>query len=176
MPDQLCHSQGTACVARGWLDPQPLERSVSQHSSVSDTVEGHAAGQAQVLKTGLPMCRPRHAQHDLLADDLNRARQVHLPLRQLRFRHTGRATEQAIEGSVRHREAREVIEVLLVQGERAVLAEVDQLSIDHIHVLGLAVRRKAHHLVFARIDLEPGVIGEGGVQQAKRVGPMQLPK
>src|SRR5437867_8144287 len=57
--------------------------------------------------------------------------------------------EQPVESAVRHRETREIVEVLLIERERAVLAQVDQRPIDHIHVVGLAVGREAHDLVFA---------------------------
>ena len=41
-------------------------------------------------------------------------------------------------------------------------------------VLRLAVGREPHHLVLAGVDLEAGVVGEGGVEQAQRVGEVQL--
>ena len=43
-----------------------------------------------------------------------------------------------------------------------------------VGVLRLAIGREPHHLVFAGVHLEAGVIGEGGVQQAERVREMNL--
>ncbi len=43
-----------------------------------------------------------------------------------------------------------------------------------LDVLRLAVRREAHHLVFAGVDLEAGEVGERGIQQAERVRKAQL--
>ena len=37
-------------------------------------------------------------------------------------------------------------------------------------VLWFTVGGKAHHFVFAGIDLESGVVGEGGIEQAQGVG------
>src|SRR6266404_3643845 len=41
---------------------------------------------------------------------------------------------------------------------------------DSIGISGLAIRRQPHHLVFARIHFEAGVIGERRLKQANRVG------
>ena len=45
-----------------------------------------------------------------------------------------------------------------------------------LHVLRLAVGRQAHDLVLAGVDLEPGVVGEGGVEQPERVRKGNLPE
>ena len=49
-----------------------------------------------------------------------------------------------------------------------------RLSQDRARVLRLAVGRQAHHLVFAGIDLEAGVIGEGRIEQAERMREVDL--
>ena len=116
---------------------------------------------------GLPVRRARHAQHDLFADDLDRPREVHLALRQLVSGIARRAAEQLVERAVGHRQAGEIVEVLLVQPERAVFLQVDQLVVDQVDVLRLAVRREAHDLVFAGIDLEARVVRERGIQQTR---------
>ena len=38
-----------------------------------------------------------------------------------------------------------------------------------VQVTGLAIRRQSHHLVLAGVDLESGVVGERGVEEAERV-------
>src|SRR5207247_11152932 len=135
VPDQLSHAQCATGIARGGLDPEPLERTLSEQAPVRDTVERHAPGETQVLEPRLPMRRPRHAHHDLLAHDLDRAREIHLPLGELRFRYARRTPQQRVERAVGHRETGEVIEVLLVERERAVLAQVDELAVDDIDIL-----------------------------------------
>ena len=45
---------------------------------------------------------------------------------------------------------------------------------DEVEVLRLPIRSEPHHLVLAGVDLEAGVIGEGRVEQAERVGPPQF--
>ncbi len=120
------------------------------------------------------MSRSGHAEHHLFADGLDGAGDVHLSLRQFGLWHPRRPAEQVVEGPVGHREACEVVEVLLVQDERPILAQVHQLREDHLHVLGLAVRRETHHLVFTGVDLESGVVRESGIQEPERVGPADL--
>src|SRR3954465_2737887 len=120
------------------------------------------------------MRRARHAQHDLLADHLDGASEVHLLLRQRRSQRAGRPAEELSERLAGHGQTTEIIEVLLIQPERSVLAQVDEITQNEIHVARLPVRSKAHHLVFTGIHLEAGVIGEGRVQQAKRIWPSEL--
>src|SRR5438046_2023757 len=154
MPDELRHAERAAGVSSRRLDPQSPERALAQEAPVGHAVERHAAGETQVLHPGLPLYRARHAQQDLLAHDLDRAREVHLTLRELGFGHPRRPSEELVEGTVRHGEAGEVVEVLLVERERAVLTQVHELAADDIHVPGLTVGREAHDLVFARVHLE----------------------
>src|SRR4051812_48980822 len=120
------------------------------------------------------MRRARHTEHDLLADPLDGSSEVHLLLRQRRFGHARRPAEELIERLAGHGQTAEVIEVLLIQPERAVLAQVDELTKNDIHVARLPVRSETHHLVFTGIHLEAGVIGKGGVQQPERVWPSEL--
>ncbi len=77
--------------------------------------------------------------------------------------------EELREAVVRHGQAVVVGEVLHVQPERAVLAQVDEVLEDLVEVLRLAVGRRAHHLVLGAVDLEAEVVGEGAVEQAERV-------
>src|SRR5439155_18765542 len=115
VPDELSHAKRAAGIARGRLDPEALERSLAQHASVGDAVERHAPSQAKVVHARFPMRRPRHAQHDLLADYLHRTGEVHLALRQLRLWYPRWTAEQLGERVVGHRQTAEVVEVLLVQ-------------------------------------------------------------
>ena len=43
-------------------------------------------------------------------------------------------------------------------------------------IFRLPIRREAHELVLAGIDLEAGVVGEGGIEQPERVRKMDLRK
>ena len=93
MPDELSHPQGAARVPRGRLDPEPLERALPENPPVGDAVEGHAARETQVFHSGFTVSGPGHAQHDLLAHDLDRLGKIHLSLRQLGLGHPGRPAE-----------------------------------------------------------------------------------
>ena len=167
MPDQLSDAEGATGVAGSRLNPDALERAFAQQPAVGDAVEGDSPRETEVFRPGRAVRRAGHAEHDLFADDLYRAGEVHLPLCELRFRDARRTVEQLGERPVRHRETGEVVEELLVEGERAVLPQGDDLPIDRIDVLGLAVGRETHHLVLARIDLEAGEVGERRIQQTE---------
>ena len=116
----------------------------------------------------------RHAKHGLFRDVLHGAGQVHLALGKLAFRLARRPSKQTVEGAIGHREALAEVEVAHVQAQRPVLAKIDQFIEDLPHKARLAVGRQAHHFVLARIHLEPGVVGERGVEETDRIGKMQL--
>ena len=78
---------------------------------------------------------------DLLGDLLDRLREVHLALRDRRLGRARRAAEQRGEPVVGHHQAVEVAEVVHVEAERAVLAQVDQLALDEVGVA--PARRRA---------------------------------
>src|SRR5262245_9979539 len=48
------------------------------------------------------------------------------------------------------------------------------MLVDQIDVLWLAIGSQTHDLVFAGVDLEARIVGEGGIEQAERVGPLKL--
>ncbi len=85
-----------------------------------------------------------------------------------------RAAEQRLDLRAGHRQAVRVGEVLLVHPQAAIVADLDEVVLDGLDVLRLAVRREAHHLVFAGVHLEAGEVGECGIQQAERMREAQL--
>src|SRR5437016_4897001 len=50
------------------------------------------------------------------------------------------------------------------------------MVVNALCVFGLPVRGQAHHLVFPRVDLEAGVVGERRVQETERVWKWNLPE
>ena len=126
VPDELCHAQCATGIAGGRLNPEPLEWSLAEDPAVADAVERHAPREAEIIQARFPMRRARHAEHHLFAHRLDRPGQVHLLLGQPRLRFTGRTAKELVEGLARHGEAREIVEVLLVEPEGAVLPEVHQ--------------------------------------------------
>ena len=174
VPRELRHAESAAGVAGRGLDPDLLERAFAKQSSVADAIERDAARQAQPVEARLTMRGARHAEHDLLAHLLDRPGEIHLSLRQLCLGLPRRRAEQTVERAVRHRETGQIVEVLLIERERAVFLQVHQLPVDQIHVLRLAVRGETHDLVLARVDLEAGVVREGRVEETERVGPVDL--
>jgi len=147
----------------------PSAPPASPDPSVADAVKRHAAGQAQVGQPGLLACETRHLDHRFFGDVLDRARQIHLTLGQLGFGLPRRAVEQSLERRAGHRQAVWVREVLHVHPHAAVIAELDEMVLDRLDVLRLAIRRQPHHLVLTGIDSESREVGERRVQKAERV-------
>src|SRR5215210_8774655 len=137
MRDQLSDTQCAARVTRGRLDPQMLERALAKKPAVADTIERDTACKHEILHPRLAMSRARHTQHDLFAHYLDGAREIHLSLGQIGLWLARRTAEQLVKRLTGHREAREIIEILLVQCERAVLAQIHDVLVDEIHVLRL---------------------------------------
>ncbi len=113
-------------------------------------------------------------EHHLLGHCLDRSGQIHFALGERRFGLARRGAEQRIEARVGHRQPGAVVEVVQIQPETAVVLDVDELLLDELEILRLAVGGEPHHLVFARVDLEAGVVGEGGIEQPERVGEVDL--
>ena len=165
-----------ASPAAGWI--QRLRNGPSRRIRPLPTqFSATPPARQRLLAARLAVERAGQAEHHLLGDLLDRARQVHLPLGQLRLRLARRAAEQRRRSlRVRHREPGAVVEVLHVQPEGAVRLEVEQVVVDGLHVLRPPVGRQPHHLVLARVDLEAGVVGERRVEQAERVREGDLPE
>src|SRR4029077_16791660 len=61
------------------------------------------------------------------------------------------------------------VEEILVHAERAVQAQIKDMIENRLNVFRLAIGREPHDLVLAGVHLEPGVIGEGGIEQTERM-------
>jgi hypothetical protein len=165
----------TAGVPRRGLDPDVAERAVALDLAVGHAVERDAAREAKIGYAVFPRQRPGQAQQDLVRHGLNRGRNVHVKLGQrLGLRIARRLAEQTRESAVGHRQAGAIIKIRLIETKRSVFLQVHDLVEDHILEPRVAVRCKAHDLVFARVDLEARVIGESRVKQPERMREMQL--
>ena len=82
IPQCQSNSQSPTRIAGGRLDPNIFKGALAQNAAIADAIERHPASHAQILEPGLLMDRAGDAQHDLLGDDLARARDIHLALRQ----------------------------------------------------------------------------------------------
>lgn len=167
--------QGAAGIACRRLNPDVVEDTFTQNLAVGDAIERHAAGQTQIASTGFPADAARQLQHDVFGHGLDRGGHVHVELGQrVLVGLTHGLPEQAGELVVGHGQAGTIIEVALVQVERAVFLHVNDIFEDGFGIFGLAIGRQSHDLVFAGIDLETGVIGDGGIKQAEGMGEMQF--
>ena len=85
-----------------------------------------------------------------------------------------RRAEQRMEALVRHGQPGAIVEIIEIEAERAVGLEIDQIVANDLLVFRRSVGREPHQLVLARIDLEAGVVGEGGVEEAQAVRKVNL--
>ena len=100
---------------------------------------------------------------------LDRGRDIHVLLFEHALGTARRQPEQRVEAPIRHRQARAVVEIVEIEPERPVVLDVDEVIEDELDMVRSAVGREPHQLVFARIDLEAGVVGEGRIEQAEAV-------
>src|SRR6185437_13709910 len=161
--------ESAAGVAGGGLDPEVGERAFAEEATVSDAIERDAAGEDEIFPAGEAMQFARHGGDDFFGDELNARGEIHVALLDVLLGRTGRAAEESVELFVRHRQALAIVEIGHVHLETAIRAQVDEMLANGIGEARLAVRSEAHEFVFAAAYLEAAVIGEGGIEQAKRV-------
>ena len=90
----------------------------------------------------------------------------------LRHRIVGpaRRTEEGGESRAGHGLALEETEIVQIQPERAVGLEVEEVLLNLSGEAGRTIGREAHEFVFAGVHPKTGVMGEGRVKQAERMG------
>src|SRR5205823_1463738 len=116
-----------ASVTRGGLQPYALERFITQNLAVRYAVKCDTAREAQVLFARFRGDRPRELEHDLFCHDLNRSCEIHLALREARFRRASRSSKGLVKARVCHPQTRAVIEIVEIQAETAIVLDVDQV-------------------------------------------------
>ena len=163
-----------AGIACGRLNPDVVEVTIAQHLAVGDAIQRDAAGKAQVPRAGLLREAARQPQHGFIQYRLDRGSDIHVERRQQLIGRAHRLAEQLGKAFVGHGEAGAIIEIGEIEAERAVRLQIDQVVEDELCVFRLAIGREPHHLVFAGVDLEAGVIGRGRIQEAQRMREMDL--
>src|SRR5437763_5346450 len=167
MPAEKRGAERATGVARGRLDPDFLERSLAEHSAVAYTIERDAAGQTKMARARQRVGMARHPQHHFLSHRLDRASEVHVPLRQRCLRFSRWPAHEPVEFAIGHREARHEIEVAQVEPERAIVSQINQLRENEIAEGRFAVRCETHHFVFAGVDAKTEVVSERGIEQTE---------
>jgi hypothetical protein len=79
--------------------------------------ERHTARQAQIFHAGHLMNVPCHFEHDFLGDLLDRAGQIHVPLRDLGFGAARRTAENILKSLMDHPEAHTVIKIFHIKAK-----------------------------------------------------------
>ena len=167
-------AEGPAGVAGGGLDPEAAKRAFAEEAGVGDAVEGDAAGEAEVLFAGESVKGAGEAEDDFFGDVLDGASDVAVELSERGFGCARRDGEELGEAGVGHRLAVEIAEVVEVEAEGTVGAEIEQVLENQIDEARFAVGREAHELVFARVDAEAAVVSESGVEEAEGVREAEL--
>jgi hypothetical protein len=88
-------SNRSAGIACGRLNPDVLKSAVPQHFAISNAIQRHPAGQAQIFRAGFLRKAPRQSQNRFVEHRLDRGRNVHVKLRQQLFRGPHRLAEQS---------------------------------------------------------------------------------
>jgi hypothetical protein len=86
---------GSDRAAGGRLNSDVLEAAVAKDLAIGDAIERHAAGKAEVFRSGLPGKVARQPQHGFIQHRLNRGRDIHVKGRQQLIRAAHRRTEQS---------------------------------------------------------------------------------
>src|SRR5262249_16116722 len=69
-----------------------------------------------------------------------------------------------------------IVEIIHVETKGTIRFEVNHMVIDGLWVLWRAVWCQTHYLVFARIDFEPGVIGERRIKESQGMRERYFPQ
>ena len=93
IPGKKGGAEGSSRVSCGRLNPDVLEGSFAKNTAVGDAVEGDPSGEGEVRRAGALVCVACHSKDNFFGDGLDRRRDVHLSLRDLRFGSTRRAIE-----------------------------------------------------------------------------------
>jgi hypothetical protein len=108
-----------------------------------------------------------HVEEEFFCDHLNAGGQIHVSLQEWRFRSAGWDAEQTCESPNRHSETVAIQNVFLSQANAAVTASLQQLLTDEVCVDRLVVGCQSHDFVFAAVDSEAEMSGEGGIEQSE---------
>jgi len=108
-------TERSAGVSGSGLDPDVGERSLTREAPVRDRVQCDSTCHAKVAEAGDLMCMPGHAKNDFLANLLNGAGKIHLPLSERALRRTRGSVEQLIEAAVCHPEPTSILKESLIE-------------------------------------------------------------
>ena len=169
-----------ACVAGSGRDEHALEAGLGENPRVRDAVERHAAAETQIGKAGLPAERARDVHQGVFENPLDTRGAIRETpsVRRLevdRLVRVARTPEQLDESRrIRLPGRRLILEVLEVEGERAVRRAPDQLA-DRVGHGWPPVGGEAHDFVFVLVHGEAQEGGERRIQHAEGVWISDLP-
>src|SRR6266850_2231850 len=169
MPDRHRDSQCPACIARRGLNPNILERNLPKYSSISHTIQRDSTSHTKFLHSCFFVGKLRHLQHHFFRYHLNTAGEIHLSLSDSRLRISRWAAKKFGKRAVSHSQTLRITEELVVHLEAAVFPNLQQLIFNYRDIFWFSIWRQSHHFVLAAVDLEPGVVSEGAVEQSQAV-------
>src|SRR5690606_31879036 len=173
MPERTSKRRsGVGCA--GW-NPDPLEPGLRQHARVGHAVERHAPAQTQPFEFRAAAQLARHVQHNVFGNDLQRSRNVSMPIFQLLARLAW--WPERIEKPLLERPQlskgviAEVVEVHLVTTLGQRMNDVSKL----LDVGVRAVGGEGHHLTLVR-KTEAEVLRHERVDDAERIEDSGMPE
>ena len=126
VPHGIGRADGASGVSGGGLDPNIVENSSAQQFSVRHAIERDAAGHHQILAAGQLSRRAGNLDYDFFGHLLDREGQVHINLGKFRLWLAAWHPEKLFPlRLVGHFQAGGVFEVIHVQQNRAVFADID---------------------------------------------------
>src|SRR6516165_2780246 len=134
MVDRECGSERAARITGSRLNPDIVDRPVSEDLAIDHTIERHSSSKTQILFAGLLNETAGKAHHGVLDHDLNGCRQIHVTLLEPAVGATRWCAEQFMKAIVRHRQAGAIIEIIEIESERAVRFKIDQIVVDELRV------------------------------------------
>ena len=131
-------------VARGGLDPHPVEDALAKHLAIGHAIQRNSAGHDQVLFCRSARAVARQPQHGFFGHLLDGSRHIHFAPSDARFRRSGGPSNNSSNRSLVITKPLEIFEIFHVQPVGAVILEIDQFCPDTIGVVRLPIGREAH--------------------------------
>ena len=110
------------------FNPDIFKRAFPENPPVSHTIQRNAPCQAEISHRCLLVNISANSQHDLFGHTLHGGCKVHFPHGDLGFRFPRRGAKKFFKAAARHGQSRAVIEIRLIESERSILFQIDDLQ------------------------------------------------
>ena len=170
VPAPQCGTKRSSGIAGRRLDPDVLKKLFTEKAAIGDTIKGDSTGQTKILRPGRAADMTRHLEDNIFGHRLYARRHIHVALSQLFVRLPRRAAEKRVKAGIGHGQALAIIKIPLVQPERTIVLDLDEVLAHQVGKARFAIGGKTHEFVLTRINLESAIRGESAVEQSERMG------